>query len=111
MKTKYTMIVSSLLSSGDPFLSSCDRDDGQYRDMTKHYNLTVKTVDSDFDAVKDNVSLYIFDVMSKFTKLVQTTLEKAMDLLIDFGSAESGAQMNVNFSINDRDYGSIEESF
>lgn len=87
MKTKYTMIVGSLLLSCATLLASCVRDDEYDRDMTKHYRLTVKAVDSDFDAVKNNVLLYVFDDESKFTKLVQTTLDKDIDLALERGKS------------------------
>lgn len=87
MKTIYTMIVGSLLLSGTTLLASCDCDDENDRDMTKHYMVTVKSVESDFDTVKDNVSLYVFDNASKFTKLAQTTLDKATDLALEHGKS------------------------
>lgn len=83
MKTIYTTIVGSLLLGGATLLASCDRDDEHDRDMAKHYIVTVKAVESDFVAVKDNVSLYVFDDASKFTKLAQTTLDKATDLALE----------------------------
>lgn len=83
MKTIYTTIVGSLLLSGATLLASCDRDDGHDRDRAKHYMVTVKAVESDFAAVKDNVSLYVFDDASKFIKLAQTTLDKATDLALE----------------------------
>lgn len=83
MKTIYTTILGAILLSGVTLLASCDRDDKSNEDMTKHYMLTVMTVEPDFTAVKDNVSLYVFDDASKFTKLVQTTLNKSTDLALE----------------------------
>lgn len=87
MKIKHTIMVGSLLISGATLLSSCDRDDDQDRDMSKHYMVTVKAVESDFATVKDNVSLYVFDDASKFTQLTQTTLDKATDLALEHGKS------------------------
>lgn len=87
MKTRYCTIVGSLLLGGATLLASCDRDDDQDRDMTKHYLLTVKAIDPDFAAVKDNVSLYVFDDASKFTQLAQTTLDKSTDLALEHGKS------------------------
>lgn len=87
MKTIYTAIVGSLLLGSATLLASCDRDDEHEIDMTKHYMLTVKAVEADFGAVKDNVSLYVFDASSKFTKLSQTTLDKATDLALEHGKS------------------------
>lgn len=87
MKTRYFAIVGSLLLSSATLLASCDRDDDHDRDMTKHYLLTVKAVESDFAAVKDNVSIYVFDDASKLTQLTQTTLDKATDLVLEHGKS------------------------
>lgn len=85
MKTIYTTIVGSLLLGSATLLASCECDDENDIDTLKHYMLTVKAVESDFDAVKDNVSLYVFDDASKFTQLTQTTLDKATDLALEHG--------------------------
>lgn len=87
MKIIYEMIVGSLLLSGTTLLASCDCDDEKDRDISKHYMVTVKSVESDFAAVKDNVSLYVFDNASKFTKLAHTTLDKATDLALEHGKS------------------------
>lgn len=81
MKTRYIAIIGCLLLCSSTMLSSCrDCDDDHSGDNTKRYRLTVKTIDSDYQNIQDNVSLYVFDKAYKLKKVVKCNLDTEADI-------------------------------
>lgn len=76
MKTRYTAIIGCLLLCSASVLFSCrDCDDDHSSESTKSYLLTVKAIDSDYQNIQDNVSLYVFDKAYKLKKVVKCNLD------------------------------------
>lgn len=78
MKTGYIKTVGWLLLCSAALLCSCDGDDDQ--DGSRHYRLTVKSIDPDFENIKEHVALYFFDENRKLDKIVPCELDKESDI-------------------------------
>lgn len=81
MKTGYIKLMGCLLLCSVA-MSSCNDNDGDCNIATQ-YKLTVKAVDSDQEAIKDNVSLYVFDKDSKLTNVSKCNLDVESAIKLD----------------------------
>lgn len=82
MKIGYIKTMGWLFLCSAALLCSCDMNDDHSE--SRHYQLTVKAIDPDYEGIANNVALYFFNGNRQLEKIVPCALDKESDIIGDF---------------------------